>query len=78
MALTKVFPCAGRMDDECVANLVHRWCDPATAAGIVADLGWAAADAAAVLVGGGEGGGHNKEMGGEGLSSLTSTLTLSC
>ncbi len=35
------------MDDGCVANLVRRGFDPAVAAAIVADLGWAVADAAA-------------------------------
>jgi hypothetical protein len=44
-ASDEVLPCASRMDDGCVANLVHGGCDPATAAAIMADLGRAAADA---------------------------------
>ncbi len=59
--MDKVLPCAGRVDDGCVANLVRGWCDPAAATAIVADLGRAAVDAAALLAGdgdGGEGGGN--------------------
>ncbi len=53
MALDEDLPCAGRVDNGCIANLVRGRCDPAMATAIVADLGRAAADAAAVLTGGG-------------------------
>ncbi len=49
-ALDKILPCVGRMDDRCVADLVHGGCNPVTAAAILADLGRAAVDAAAELV----------------------------
>jgi hypothetical protein len=65
-ALDEVLPWAGHMDDRCVANLVHGWCDLATATAIMADLGQVAADAAAVLMGGGKGGGGTKSGGGGG------------
>jgi hypothetical protein len=59
-------PCACRVDDVCVANLVRGWCDPAAAAAVVTDLGRAAAEAAAVLTGGGKGGGGTTMGGGGG------------
>jgi hypothetical protein len=65
-ASDKALPCAGCVDDGCVADLVRGWCNPAAVAAIVADLGWAAADATAVLVGGGEGGGGTTTEGGGG------------
>jgi hypothetical protein len=67
MASDEDLPCTGHVDDGCIANLVRGWCDLATAAAIVADLGWAAVDATAVLAGGGEGGGgHFNGRGGRG------------
>ncbi len=66
MASDEDLPCASRMDDGCVANLVHGWCDPAAAVAIVADLGQAAAEAAAVLAGGCKGGGGTTTGGGGG------------
>jgi hypothetical protein len=55
--LDEDLPCAGHVDDKCVADLVHGWLDPAMAPAIVADLGRVAVDAAAGLAGGGKGGG---------------------
>ncbi len=56
---------AGCIDDGCGANLVHGGCNPAAAAAIVANLGWAAADVAAELAVGGKGGGGTTMGGGE-------------
>jgi hypothetical protein len=37
--LDKVLPCAGHVDDRCIANLVRGGWDPAVAVAIVVDLG---------------------------------------
>jgi hypothetical protein len=63
MALDEVL--AGRVDDRCVAKLVRGGCDLAAAVAIVADLGWAAADATAELAVGGKGRGGVTTGGGK-------------
>jgi hypothetical protein len=65
-ASVKDLPCAGCVDDVCVANLVQGWCYPVAAAAIMADLEWAAVDATAVLAGGGKGRGGTTTGGGGG------------
>jgi hypothetical protein len=65
------------MDDGCIANLVRGGCDPAIAAAIVADMGRAAADAAAELAAGGKGGEGMTTRGGEEALKYGSSLLLS-
>jgi hypothetical protein len=77
MALDKVLPCPGRVDDGCIANLVHGGCNPAATVAIVADLGWAVVDAAVELVVGGKGVGGTTTRGGEEALKDGSLLLLS-
>jgi hypothetical protein len=73
----KVLPCTGRVDDGCIADLVHGGCDLAAAAAIVVNLGRVVANAAAELTVGGKGGGSRTTGGGEEASKDGSALLLS-
>ena len=76
-ASDKIMLCTGCVDDRCVVDLIPKGCNPAAAMAIVADLGQAAADAAAKLAGGGEGGGGTTTGGGGASKDGSSLLSLS-